>query len=324
MIRTDLYHLLAEALAEPPEWLACAGHEWPLYDLAVSLAHESESAQRAVAALADVRAESIVARCRRYTALFVGSGRPQVWVYESAFLNGRILGPETFAVERAYRAAGVEPIGAELPDHASLELAFLAQLSDRGEDHAVQAFNQQHAGRWLPELGRTLARSGDEVYGPIGLLLTAAFTLTPGPAPRRSGGIRLPIIQSTAGCTLCGFCVQVCPTHALNIRETRTETTLRLNVAACVGCGKCERVCEAQVMTMNHPAESLELADGWRALRESPRVMCPSCGQPTVSRAEFDYVAAQIGQPAWLAYCLDCRPAFMEKSRSHPGREITQ
>ncbi len=42
--------------------------------------------------------------------------------------------------------------------------------------------------------------------------------------------------------------------------------------------------------------------------------MCPSCGQPTVSRAEFDYVAVQIGQPAWLAYCPDCRPAFVEKS----------
>jgi TorA maturation chaperone TorD len=133
MMRADLYHLLAEALAEPPEWLARAGREWPLYDLVVSLAPESDAAQGAVEALAEVRAEALAARRQRYTALFVGPGRPRVWLYESAFLNGRILGPETFAVERAYRAAGVEPIGAELPDHASLELAFLAQLAGMGQ-----------------------------------------------------------------------------------------------------------------------------------------------------------------------------------------------
>lgn len=322
MMAADLYHLLAEALAEPPAWLTPVGREWPLYDLAMSLAHESEAAQHAVEALADVRAESIVARRRRYTALFGGAGRPQVWLYESAFLTGRILGPETFAVERAYRAAGVEPIGAELSDHAALELAFIAQLIDRGEDQAAWAFIQQHAGRWLPDLGRALARSGDEVYCPIGLLLTAAFTLTPGFTSRRGGRIRLPIIQSTADCTLCGFCVQVCPTHALNIRETHTETTLRLNLAACLGCGQCERACEQRVMSLSRPGT--EAMKGWQTLRESPRVRCPSCGQPTVSRAEFDYVAAQMGQPAWLAYCLSCRPAFMEKSRAHHKRGITR
>ncbi len=315
-MRADLYHLLAEALAEPPEWLARAGREWPLYDLVVSLAPESDAAQGAVEALAEVRAEALAARRQRYTALFVGPGRPRVWLYESAFLNGRILGPETFAVERAYRAAGVEPIGAELPDHASLELAFLAQLAGMGQVAHLsyeQQFVMQHAGRWLPELGRTLVRSGDEVYGPIGMLLVEA--LTSGASPRKKGTDRRPIIQSAADCTLCGFCVQVCPTHALNIRETRTETTLRLNAAVCIGCGKCERMCETQVMKMNHPVEDSEPSAGWQALRQSPRVMCPSCGQPTVSRAEFDYVAAQIGQPAWLAYCPDCRFAFLEKSR---------
>jgi len=316
MRRAELYHLLAEALADPSEWLACAGREWPLLNSAVNFAPESAAVRRAVEALAEVRAESPAARRKRYDALFTGTGRPVVWLYESAFLTGRILGPETLAVEQAYRVAGVEPIGAELADHVSLELAFLAQLALVGQEAispGEQQFIKQHAGRWLPELGRALARSGDEVYGPIGQLLAAVFA--PDRSPRKKGTDRRPSLQSAADCTLCGFCVQVCPTRALSIRETPMETALMLNAAACIGCGKCERPCETHVLKMNQPAESSEAGAGWQMLRQSPRVMCPSCGQPTVSRAEFEYVAAQIGQPAWLAYCLDCRFAFLEKSR---------
>jgi TorA maturation chaperone TorD len=330
MTRADLYHLLAEALADPSEWLACAGREWPLLDSAANFAPKSDAMRRAIEALAEVRAESLTARRKRYAALFVGTGRPVVWLYESAFLTGRILGPETLEVERVYRAAGVEPIGAELADHVSLELAFLAQLAMVGQDNILpheKQFIKQHAGRWLPELGRTLARSGDEVYGPIGQLLAAVFALDR--SPKKKGTDRRPSLQSPAECTLCGFCVQVCPTRALSIHETHTETALMLNAAACIGCGKCERPCETHVMKCEVRSAKCEVgnAEGevrsakcevrsaeWAVLRQSPRVMCPSCGEPTVSRAEFEYVAAQIGEPAWLAYCLDCRSALLEKS----------
>src|SRR3989304_6750995 len=88
------------------------------------------------------------------------------------------------------------PPGAGLPVHASLESAFLAHLADveqvanpstslRAGLSYEQQFIKQHAGRWLPELGRTLARSGDEVYGPIGQLLAAGFG--PDRSRRREG-----------------------------------------------------------------------------------------------------------------------------------------
>lgn len=340
MLRADLYGALAEALAEPPEWLAWAGREWPLFEIAVRLAPESGAARRAVESLAEIRAESLAARRKRYTALFIGSGRPRFWLYESAFLSGRLIGPETFAVEQLYRAAGLETAGAELPDHASMELAFLAHLAATGQTEDERLFAKNHADRWLPQLGRALARSGDEVYAPIGQLLAdwlrereCARSVRNareacGVAIRHPKGSfhipKLPTIPQAESCSLCGFCVQVCPTRALAIRETSAETNLVLKVSACVSCGKCERVCEMRALRLSpHPPAACaspvrngaEQERGSVVLRRSPRAVCPACGQPTISRAELDFVAAQIGYPAWLEYCGDCRPQLMENPR---------
>ncbi len=265
-----------------------------------------------VEALAEVHAESLAARRARYAALFAGTGRPRFWLYESAALTGRLLGPESFAVEKLYRAAGLGTTGGELPDHVSMELAFLAHLVEQGADDAERSFIEHHAGRWLPELGRGLARSGDEVYAPIGQLLAEWLE----EVGQRQAADRqpptadcLPFIPHAEACTLCGFCAQVCPTRALAVRETAGETRLMLKANACVGCGQCERICDAHALTLT---EAVRSSETWRVLRHSPRVACHACGQPMVSRAELDFVAAQIGHPAWLEYCLRCRSQMME------------
>lgn len=329
MLRANLYGALAEALAEPPEWMAAPGREWPLFEIAARLAPTSEAARNAVEALAEVRAESPEARRARYAALFVGAGRPRFWLYESAALTGRILGPATFAVEKLYHAASLDLVGAELPDHASLELAFLAHLAVVEQDAILpteRQFIEQHVGRWLPNLGRALAGSGDEVYAPVGQLLADWLTERAGAsaassvahqvrsAPSRT--IRLPAVPHSETCTLCGFCVQVCPVRALSIRESTSETALALSVAACVGCGKCEQICKTHALEMKQvPKKPKPSAGSWTALRQSPRAVCRACGEPMVSRAELDFVAAQIGQPAWLDYCLECRPIILERQR---------
>ncbi|MBI5293356.1 MAG: molecular chaperone TorD family protein [Chloroflexi bacterium] len=342
--RSRVYHALAEALAEPPDWLALPGCEWPLFECAVRLAPTSEAARRAAESLSQVRAESLAARRARYAALFAGPGGPRFWLYESAALTGRLLGAETFVVERLYRDAGLETEGAELPDHASLELAFLAHLAENVETTGPvvstdmeRNFIARHAGRWLPQLGQALSHSADEVYGPIGRLLADWLTEAKCKMQNAECGMRaeahspfiiqhshlhqhasavsfriqkLPVIPRAESCTLCGFCAQVCPVRALAVRESDAETTLLLLPAACVGCGKCQLVCDAGALEMTQLREGSLSAGEWGALCQSPRARCRDCGQPTVSTAELAFVASRIGHPAWLDYCPDCRAHF--------------
>jgi len=317
-LRADVYYALAEAFAPdgPPEWLVRPGREWPLFAAAARLGQHSEAARRAVEVIAEIGAESLAARRARHAALFAGVGRPRFWLYESAHRSGRLLGPEAFVVERFYQMAGLEIVGAELPDHASLELAFGAFLAERQADDVERAnqwqrverrFIANHAGRWLPDLGRALARSEDVVYAPIGQLL--ADWLAESARPRRAAtpSFRSPAIPRAEACTLCGFCVQVCPTRALAICESLTESVLVLSASACVGCAKCERVCGPGALKMSQLPLGRVSAGGRHVLRQSPRARCPGCGQPTVSEAELAYVATQIGHPAWLDYCPECR-----------------
>ena len=337
MSRALIYRALSELLAGSPSWAVDSAREWSLYADASLVAHESPAARRAILSLSEIPAESMDQRQARYDALF--NNAPHHWLYESAARTGRILGPETFAVAKLYHAAGlVSSFGAEPPDHASLELAFLAHLSEQAESNPDQAdewralerqFIKEH-GDWLIQLGRNLSKSGDQVYAPIGQLLadwlTESNQITQLHASRdrsRRNATRikyqalrntlLPSLPNPNDCTLCGFCVQVCPVQALAVRENESDTMLMLNAQACTGCRKCEKICDTKAITMInntqlHPERSRRDATSTMILRQSPRAICPSCHKPTVSRAELEYVGAQLGNPAWLDYCLECRP----------------
>jgi ferredoxin len=302
----DVYDALAEALSEPPAWLAGPGCAWPLFNVAARLASELDCFTN-LDALANVPAEPLAARQARYVALFVGTGQPRFWLYESAALTGRLLGPESFAVEKLYRAAGLMPDGTELPDHASLELAFLGELAKQETAEWERGFIEKHAGRWLPQLGRALAASGDAVYAPIGQVLADWLDARSGRrkpvVKRRAAHNGFPVLLSAEACTLCGFCARVCPTRALTVQETDSETRLVLEAAACIQCGKCERICDRRALTLA-PATDDEV------LRRSPRGQCAGCGQPTVSQAELNFVMTHIGHPAWLDYCPACRSSM--------------
>jgi TorA maturation chaperone TorD/formate hydrogenlyase subunit 6/NADH:ubiquinone oxidoreductase subunit I len=325
-LRAQLYQALAEVLTEPPDWLALAGRHWPLLDCALQLALYSEAARTAVAGLAEIRAEPMRTRRARYQALFAGSGRPRCWLYESAYDEGGLFGESCLELGRLYQAAGLEVTGSELPDHAAVELAFLAYLARRAAEEPEQSaawsqlerrFIKKHAGRWLPGVGREMAGSADTVYAPIGRLLAEwlAEAVRPVAKPAQVRRPRWPQVSRRQDCTLCGFCIQVCPTRALKIHESGRETSLLLFDAHCVSCAKCERVCPTGTLQMTASKGVLKgetavdslAAKSWRCLRRSPRAICPACGAATISCAELEFVASQIGQPDWLAYCLTCR-----------------
>lgn len=300
--RADLYAMLAETLAEPPDWMSLPGREWPLYPSVAALASEFQVASHHLDCLASIPPEAIHLRRERYAALFA-SGKPRYWLYESAALTGRVLGPRTFEVAKLYQAAGLEIVGAELPDHVSLELAFLSRLVGSPRE---KRFLDRHAA-WMIALGRSLSRSGDQVYAPLGALLSdwlgAAFA-RPAPAGKQGKAVAVPTLLDPQDCTLCGFCAQVCPPRALRVLEDAENTNLVLDTAACIHCGKCEKVCEFHVLKMGTPPAG---AAGQVILRQSPQVGCRHCGQPVVSQAELDYIISQIGEAAWQHLCLDCR-----------------
>jgi ferredoxin/nitrate reductase assembly molybdenum cofactor insertion protein NarJ len=313
-----LYQSLAEVLAEPPEWFTRPGDQWPLFADVLEIAQGghrvASTMHHAARELAQIPSENLGARRARYEALFQGTNRPHLWLYESMVRDGRLAGPSTFSIASAYKAAGVVVSGTELPDHASVELAFLAYLSAQEANAADSAdqwrrarrlFISHHAGKWLPALGRSLAQTQDTVYSPIGRLLVNALLIIPRvirPAPTLTNV--LPNLSPPEMCNLCSFCVQVCPTRALTIRETDEVTSLQISDSACVGCRHCIRIC---------PTRALEMArrqpdNHCRVLRASVRAHCLFCGQPMISQAELEAVSKELGDPAWLNYCPDCRP----------------
>ena len=311
-----LYEALAEALAEPPPWLTRAGCKWPLFDMAINFARQDDrpALRAAIAGLATINAESRQTRCARYERLFLDVTRPHLSLYESMARDGHLAGPRTFAVQSIYASAGLVVAGAELPDYASMELAFLAYLFDQEAQDPAQAtkwrmarrqFVKQHAAQWLPSLGEALAATGDPVYGPVGLLLSASLhrELHARRHLSRLDSRRLPTLPDAEQCNLCGFCVQICPSHALAIRETADTTALLLTASACIGCGQCLRTCETGALRQ----EQMQADASPSLLRQSTRVRCSGCGEPTVSQAELDAIASRIGKHAWLNYCLECR-----------------
>ena len=324
-----IYTGLAQALAPPtyglPDWLCVSGRTWPIFQPAVEMAAQqfNPTWRQAVEALAALKKKSSqAARRSEYEALFVGRGRPPIWLYESRHVNGRIPGPATFSVQALYKQAGLESESAELPDHAALELSFLVFLCQQEiksadpEWRAVRRlFIKKHASLWLPNVGRALIHSEYPAWQALGYLLVASLSSSKqlkAQKPEKASAFLLPSIMQPNECTLCGFCVQICPTRALNIVEEESNTTLLLSTKHCIACDHCVRVCIPKALTL----ESAENTPSPIILRQSERAICPACDTHTVSQAEIDAILTQLGEhPRWLDYCLNCRPYQMELSK---------
>jgi ferredoxin len=223
-----------------------------------------------------------------------------------------MFGPLMFAVKAEYQQAGLEVDGLELPDHIAIELEFLSFLTDQEAQgsqsarrwrQARETFIRNHAAEWMPAVGQLMSSTSDPAWRAIGQLLTAVITLSEkAPSNRLSSG--MPVLHEANRCSLCGFCVQVCPVRALRISESAETTRLYLLPDLCIQCRKCENICEQKALSM----EKEEVSGTPVMLRQSQRAICPGCGQVTISEAELAAVAARLGEhPRWLDYCLECR-----------------
>jgi ferredoxin len=294
-----------------PEWFALPGREWPFYEASIRLAKATQNSklEQCAIALSEVPISSLDSRLSEYEKLFVGEGSPPIWLYESHYIGGRIFGPISFSIHNIYKDAGLEIAGSELADHAGLELAFLAFLVDKENTEiefrnewkqARDLFTKNHAGRWLPEVGKQMSRSGDPGWSAIGLLVISIFSSD---VTQKDRNNIFPNIEEPDLCTLCGFCVQVCPTQALRIHEDGKTTFLRLETGLCTSCVNCRNICPENVLSLRANL----FTQAQVLLRESPLSKCSICGDATFSQAELDYTKRVIGNPDWLAYCIKCR-----------------
>ena len=316
---STLYGSLAEALADSagvavPDWLARPGQEWPLFEPAMGLSEATPSPllAKAVNDLSDLPEASLHDSLATWKKLLTGNGRSPLAVNESMYRNGRLLGPVMFSVKTEYQAVGLEVEGPELPDHIAVELEFISFLAEQEAKKGRSArlggnvwikFIKNHAAHWMPAVGQQLVSANDPVWKALGQLLEAVIIL---PGTIRSSRHRegFPVIHETNRCSLCGFCVQVCPVQALRIGENAEATTLFLLPDLCIQCRKCEQICGEKALVLEKAGLSIEPA----MLRQSPRVVCPGCNQATVSKAELSAVAKRLGEyPKWLDYCMECR-----------------
>ena len=314
-----IYQGLAEALAWPPaEWLAARGREWPLWQPLVVVASSSGDPvwQDAVLKLADVPQAGLQTRRRELERIYWPKEKPPLRLYACQVLDGRFPGPTTFIIKRLYEKVGLEVAGAEMPDYIAVELAFLAWVCDQESNDVAgtdewravrRSFLVKHASQWMPKVAWALQDSAYPAWAAIGVVLAASLKAHRLLKPVRASGAAVrravPYIPVVEDCTLCGFCVQVCPTKALHIHEDDIHTELWLQPQKCVACHKCEEVCDPGALTLASSASEKKVL-----LRVSDRARCPRCGAPTVSQAELSAVAAMLGEhPAWLDTCLNCR-----------------
>lgn len=317
----EIYSCLAEVLlpidqAGLPVWFTLPGREWPIYyaSIRIAQAQDNQELDQSARAIAKVPVSSLANRSKEYETLFIGDGRPPIWLYESHYVDGRIFGPTFCSIRNIYNEAGLEIDGVELADHAGLELSFLAYLVEREiQDfefrriwkQARHLFLHNHCKRWLPEVGYQISRSAYPGWNALGMLLTVLFSSSIEPP---IGNDLIPILETPDLCTLCGLCTQMCPTKALRIQEDIKKTYLQLEITLCKPCSKCIMICPESLLSLR-TNQSIKTK---LILCESSRALCPECGRPTFSQAELDYVGRLLENPDWLGYCINCRPQHIK------------
>jgi nitrate reductase assembly molybdenum cofactor insertion protein NarJ len=299
--RAMIYHALAEALAGP-----VPGIERRVLD-AVTTGSQvlgSAACQGAERALAELPERGFEDLRDGYMRTIARPGGRPVALYESLYRQGSLMGQITVDVERHYRALGLAPADGELPDHASVELALLGHLAIAEMEARVAK-----DGRLVADVGHALAAAKDLFYAAVGHLLHGFLFEELNNWRRNSqAGAQLLTLKDPAGCTLCGLCVGSCLPGALQVMESITETALALRMTQCNGCGRCVRTCPERMLVLSFGAANMT---GWKVIRQSPRIGCPGCGRPTVSKAELDAVFARL-QPdpsvqQRLSLCVECK-----------------
>jgi ferredoxin len=119
-------------------------------------------------------------------------------------------------------------------------------------------------------------------------------------------GMPVGVVKVAEGCTLCGACVNVCPTDALSIRDNE----LKLVPALCIACGICAEKRPEKVITVDAAADSKPY-EARAVFRDQP-ARRHTCGKELPYTETMAQRLAQRLKDAGLPYdyvylCEECR-----------------
>ncbi|MDR7522892.1 MAG: 4Fe-4S binding protein [Armatimonadota bacterium] len=148
-------------------------------------------------------------------------------------------------------------------------------------------------------------------------------------------------------CTVCGVCATICPTGALQCRQTLARTTLLFDHALCVACRRCEDACPERALRVR-PGINPALLAGRTHLAQDMVLRCRVCKEAMAPSRLAGAVEARMaalggGTSRWRSpdVCPRCRldaaigtmtrheegscrgdGAGVSPLRAHPGRGL--
>jgi formate hydrogenlyase subunit 6/NADH:ubiquinone oxidoreductase subunit I len=133
-------------------------------------------------------------------------------------------------------------------------------------------------------------------------------------------GLRARIAHDSEKCTACGACVNMCPSHAIDLVEENGKFKIFYHLWKCSFCGTCQQVCPEDAVTLTNDYFIQDVAkEGLVTVGEMERMNCSVCGKPHITKAQFRAVKARIlgnapstgtGEiDASLSACHECKSA---------------
>jgi len=306
----------------------------------------SQRYRRFALAFREPEAEAPRDRTLAYTRLCLGPGRPIAYPYESAQVEGRLMGAAAAHATACYAEAGLQISTAarELPDHVSVELAFMAHLAAQEERHPDQAdawrerqrrFLCEHLARWLPQFCEKVEQSGihplyceaaraakqliEEDVARLASPADAGSRMDSGPGADAPAGRaqRYPNISlrvDVSRCTLCALCADTCRSDALSIHCLPTTLSLAFDPTRCNGCRACLRLCpEAAIAIERGSPLAAPPTRSTQRVASALRVVCPDCRRPHIAAPWLERLAERLGggesTRQSLARCPYCKAA---------------
>lgn len=259
-----------------------------------------------------------------YRRLFLGPGRPVVSPYESVHLEGQLMGASAARVVESYAEANLRlsPDEHELPDHVSIELAFMAYLAEQEQCDPDQAevwrerqrrFLLDHLGRWLPLFCQKVEASRMHPFYSEAAQITRQLVgsdmaeFLPSVRKRRYANICLEVDR--ARCTLCSLCTDGCPKDALHVASTPAQLSLLFDPSHCNGCRVCLRLCPEQAINLKrNPPQDFPVLATKQVVAVADRAVCPECHRPHVAEPWLDRLAERMGGGAFALHTLRLCP----------------